>query len=112
VGLADLVRGKLSRLLSRLAREPLLHFVFLGALLFAAYSWVGAGRGTDRRDDRIVIDQAQLGHLEAIWRAQWKRDPARGQVRARLSVSANRDRKATQSSAASTWQSCPVRRAT
>jgi len=69
-------------MLSRLARDPLLHFVVLGALLFAAYSWVGPGRGADRREDRIVIDQAQLDHLEAMWRAQWKRDPAPGDVAA------------------------------
>jgi hypothetical protein len=67
---------------SRLARDPLLHFVVLGALLFAAYSWVGPGRGADRRDDRIVIDQAQLDHLESMWRAQWKHDPAPGDVAA------------------------------
>jgi peptidyl-prolyl cis-trans isomerase C len=69
-------------MLSRLARDPLLHFVVLGALLFAAYSWIGPGREAERRHDRIVIDQAQLDHLKNMWRAQWKRDPAPSDVAA------------------------------
>jgi peptidyl-prolyl cis-trans isomerase C len=67
---------------SRLARDPLLHFVVLGALLFAAYAWVGPGRVGVPREERIVVDQAQLDHLQAMWRAQWKRDPGPGDVAA------------------------------
>jgi peptidyl-prolyl cis-trans isomerase C len=63
-------------MLNRIARDPLVHFLLVGALLFAAYSWGGADRETESGDNRIVVDQAQLDHLTTLWRAQWKRDPA------------------------------------
>jgi peptidyl-prolyl cis-trans isomerase C len=81
MGFADLVRAQLRSDAVPTGQGPVLHFVVLGALLFGAYAWVGPGR-EDRRDDRIVIDQAQLDHLEEMWRAQWRRDPAPDDVAA------------------------------
>jgi PPIC-type PPIASE domain len=66
-----------------LTREPLLHFVLLGSLVFAAYAWLG--RGEDSAADggnQIVVDQASLDHLTTLWKAQWKRDPAPGDIAA------------------------------
>jgi len=69
-------------LIARLAREPLVHFLLLGGLIFAAYFWLNPGATGEPEDDRIVIDQQQLDHLKGLWAAQWKRDPAPSDVAA------------------------------
>jgi len=63
-------------LLRQLAREPLVHFLLLGVLLFAARSCIGPLAAARPEHDAIVIDQARLDHLEMLWKAQWKRDPS------------------------------------
>ncbi len=62
-------------MIKKIISEPLVHFVVLGALLFSAWSWVNPST-EESSDDIIVIDQRRLDHLETLWKAQWKRDPA------------------------------------
>ena len=45
--------------ISRLLREPLLHFFVVGSLLFAAYAWFG-DRTEPRDDTTIVVDRRAL----------------------------------------------------
>jgi len=66
----------------RFLKEPLLHFVALATFIFAAYHWLEPGRETQNRDNRIVIDQSELDHLKDLWKLQWKRDPAPGDIAA------------------------------
>lgn len=47
----------------RLLREPLLHFVVLGLLLFGLYDWLQGGAPTSSRE--IVVSRGQLLSLEA-----------------------------------------------
>ncbi|QEW18492.1 hypothetical protein LA6_000658 [Marinibacterium anthonyi] len=61
-------------MLKTIAREPLVHFLVLGGLLFAAWSWLAPQ--PDVGPEVIIIDQARLDHLETLWTAQWKRAPA------------------------------------
>jgi hypothetical protein len=68
--------------LGQLARAPLLHFVVLGTLIFAAYHWLDSDRTARNEEHRIVIDQAKLDHLKNLWKLQWKRDPAPSDVAA------------------------------
>jgi hypothetical protein len=63
-------------MLRQIAREPLVHFLVLGGLLFAAWAWVAPQQTAGSGDDVIVVDQARLDHLKTLWKAQWKRDPA------------------------------------
>ena len=63
-------------MLRQVAREPLVHFVVLGGLLFTAWSWVVPEETAGPGHEVIVLDQARLDHLETLWKAQWKRDPA------------------------------------
>lgn len=63
-------------MLRQILREPLVHFVVAGGILFGAWSWVGPKEETGSGDNVIVLDQARLDHLETLWKAQWKRDPA------------------------------------
>jgi len=63
-------------MLRQIAKEPLVHFVVLGGLLFAAWAWVAPPQTADSGNEVIIVDQARLDHLKTLWKAQWKRDPA------------------------------------
>ena len=61
-------------LLKRLLREPLVHFLLLGAALFAASRWV---KPTDRTptNRQIVMTLDDLRQLQIGFAAQWQRPP-------------------------------------
>ena len=60
--------------LSRLVREPLVHFLLLGGLLFGAYySFNDAPQTSD--SNRIVLDEAQVASLAASFQRTWLRLP-------------------------------------
>lgn len=61
--------------LRRLLREPLLHFLALGALLFAFYGWLNGGAigGDDSRE--IVVSRGQVDSLKAQFERVWQRPP-------------------------------------
>lgn len=67
--------------MTRLLREPFVHFLLLGCLIFAAYAVLDGG---ESEEDRIVIDQARLDHLRELWKIQWKREPNESETRALL----------------------------
>lgn len=58
-----------------IVREPLLHFLLVGGLVFGAYSWVTPDAQAESDNEVILIDQAELDHLKTLWKAQWRRDP-------------------------------------
>jgi parvulin-like peptidyl-prolyl cis-trans isomerase-like protein len=57
----------------RWLREPLLHFVLLGALIFAGYTLVSRDGGD--RADEILVTQAQLAMLATTFAGTWQRPP-------------------------------------
>ena len=62
----------------RLLREPLLHFLVGGALLFMLYGIV-----VDEPEfapDRIVIDEKRVANLAATFQRTWLRPPTRGEL--------------------------------
>lgn len=74
-----------------LARQPLVQFLVIGAVIGLAYGLIGdwSGAGEDRT---VTISAAEVARLEATWRAQWNRPPTpqeldgliRSQVRERV----------------------------
>jgi hypothetical protein len=57
-----------------LAREPLLHFILLGALLnLAGALWKRPAAAP--RNARIEIPASQVGRLREVWSLQWHRQP-------------------------------------
>ncbi len=62
----------------RLLREPLLHFLLLGALLFALYGWLH--QGTGRSSNEIVVSQGQLESLQAQFARTWRRPPTQAEL--------------------------------
>ena len=59
-------------------REPFLHFVVLGLLIFAFNAWRGAIG--DPADRRIVVSQAEVQRLIGQWMQTWRRLPTPGEV--------------------------------
>lgn len=66
-------------MLQKLVREPLVHFLGLGALIFVGWFWL---HPPEPSADEIVIDQRGLDHLVTLWKAQWKREPSPADVKA------------------------------
>ncbi len=54
----------------RLVREPLVHFLAAGALIFAVW-----GGGGDVADRTITVTEAQIRGLTEQWEQQWHRQP-------------------------------------
>ena len=61
--------------MTRLLREPLVHFLLLGALLFAVSAYVDRGRGGVEPSRQIRLSQDDLVQLAVLFQSQWKRDP-------------------------------------
>jgi hypothetical protein len=62
----------------RLLREPLLHFLLIGAALFAAYGWLNPG---EERQHRIAVTQPQVDAMAAQFQATWQRPPTAEELR-------------------------------
>lgn len=60
-----------------LLREPLLHFLLLGLLLFAFFEWRGGGSG----GGRIVVSSGQLQHFAAGFARTRQREPTEEELK-------------------------------
>lgn len=60
-------------MIRRLLREPLVHFLLLGALLFLAYGWLD--RDDSRASGEIVLTRSQADTLVAQFEQVWQRAP-------------------------------------
>ncbi|MGD1714423.1 peptidyl-prolyl cis-trans isomerase [Dapis sp. BLCC M172] len=67
-------------LLIRILREPLLHFLVLGALLFGLYFWVGSPSITSTSAKQIEVSSPVINSLQATWKLQWGRKPTPQQL--------------------------------
>lgn len=65
--------------MKRLLAEPLVHFLALGALLFAAFSFLSADNDAPR-DDQIIVTTGRIEHLAAIFTATWQRPPTQREL--------------------------------
>ena len=65
--------------MTRWLKEPLLHFLLAGGLLFAAYAWLNHG---DNDIPRLVhITAAEVNWLSETWTRQWSRAPDEQELR-------------------------------
>jgi len=60
-------------------REPLLHFLLIGAGLFLYFALHGEGSGSS--SNRIVVNAAQVQHLAASFARTWQRPPTSGELK-------------------------------
>jgi parvulin-like peptidyl-prolyl isomerase len=63
----------------RWIKEPLLHFLLAGGLLFAAYAWLNRGGGDEPRVVRITA--AEVAWLKESWAKQRLRPPSEQELR-------------------------------
>ncbi len=61
-----------------LAREPLVHFLLAGGLIFALYEWSGAGR--DAGSYRIAVSEEDIRGLAAEWAGTRQRPPSKAEM--------------------------------
>jgi parvulin-like peptidyl-prolyl isomerase len=59
--------------MKRWLREPLVHFLLIGLLLFAVYTVLNPGQ--ERSLNRIVLTEDDLRQLQIAFTAQWQRPP-------------------------------------
>ena len=67
--------GRYRPSLKRLLREPLIHFLLIGAVLFALDHYVQPARGVAPSSKQIQLSLDDLGQLVMLFQAQWRRQP-------------------------------------
>jgi len=67
------------RPVARLLREPLVHFLLIGALLFITYDLFNQDRGTS--GDRIVVDDGVVANIVQRYTTVWQRPPTAEELR-------------------------------
>jgi len=65
----------LSVAIKRWLREPLLHFVLIGLILFAAYGYLQSDNESDESSNQIVLTTDDIRQLNIYFVSQWKRPP-------------------------------------
>jgi hypothetical protein len=63
-------------------REPLLHFLLLGAVLFGVYSYINRGRGSVEPSKQIAISMDDLRTMLTYFDSQWHRPPTQQEFQA------------------------------
>lgn len=59
----------------KLLREPLLHFLLIGALLFVVFGLARDGM-TGRMDSQVIVSAGRIEQLENIFTKTWQRPPS------------------------------------
>jgi hypothetical protein len=59
----------------RFLREPLLHFLLLGAVLFGVYHWANRGSTGVEPSHQILLTFDDLSQLEIYFESTWRRPP-------------------------------------
>ena len=69
--------------MKRLLKEPLLHFLVLGALLFGAYAWLNRGASARQENGAgtVRITTTEVAWLADTWARQRQRPPTREELR-------------------------------
>jgi peptidyl-prolyl cis-trans isomerase C len=60
--------------IKRLLREPLVHFVVLGAVLFVGYAYLKPDDGVEAPHE-IALTLDELAQLQILFESQWRRQP-------------------------------------
>ncbi len=67
--------------MKRILHEPLIHFLLLGALIFAAHAWRGEEGPENAPKDRIEVTAGTIAWLSEGFAKQWQRDPDKEELR-------------------------------
>jgi len=61
--------------MKRFLREPLVHFLLIGAVLFGVYSFTQEGRTASASSKEIRLTLDELAQLTLLFQSQWRREP-------------------------------------
>jgi peptidyl-prolyl cis-trans isomerase C len=75
-------RSSVVPVLKRWLREPLLHFLLLGLVLFAWYAYMQRGRGGVESSKQITLSLDELRQMEMYFESQWHRQPTAAEFQA------------------------------
>ena len=64
----------------RILKEPLLHFLILGGLLFLAFELSGKAGDEVRGDEAIVVSEARIEQLASVFSKTWQRPPSQREL--------------------------------
>lgn len=65
--------------MKKVLREPLLHFLIIGVILFALWGVWGDNAESDR--EQITVDSARIGQIRDTWKKQWRREPTEKELK-------------------------------
>jgi peptidyl-prolyl cis-trans isomerase C len=68
-------RRNLASAMRRLLREPLVHFLLIGALLFGLYGLTQSGRPATAPSKEIRLSLDEIRQLTLLYQSQWRRPP-------------------------------------
>ena len=68
--------------MKRFLREPLVHFLLSGALLFGVYGYLERGPGRAELSRQIRLTTDDLSQMVLVFRSQWRRDPTPEELQA------------------------------
>jgi peptidyl-prolyl cis-trans isomerase C len=71
-------------LLKRCVREPLIHFIFIGAVLFAVYNALHSKEAASRDSKKIVLTGDDVDQISLMWQAQGQPAPTAAQIQSLL----------------------------
>ncbi|MTH95708.1 peptidylprolyl isomerase [Roseibium sp. RKSG952] len=71
-------------ILGRIAREPLIHFLVIGAVIFGVFYAVSPEPAEGETEGVIEVTPEQMQRLDAEFRAIWQRPPTGGEQQAML----------------------------
>ena len=64
----------------RLLREPLVHFLLIGASMFAIYAW-RSGADSEPTREQIVVTAGRIKQLNVIFQKTWQRPPTSAEMK-------------------------------
>jgi parvulin-like peptidyl-prolyl isomerase len=64
-----------------LTREPLLHFLLIGTLLFGTYAWRNHASTAENQLRQVRVSEEDVLWLKDTWAKQWQREPTRDELR-------------------------------
>lgn len=76
------LRQSFVRNLKRWSREPLVHFLFIGIVVFAVYAYMHRGRGGVESSKQIVLGLDELQQMDIYFVSQWHRQPSPAEFQA------------------------------
>jgi len=67
--------------MKKLTKEPLLHFLLIGAVLFGVFAWRNRMAPSESKTRQVRISEEEVRWLKENWAKQWQREPTGDELR-------------------------------